>query len=305
MITEQNYVGRGTNATLTEQTAKIDRQTHFTTEKRQTLLAQSVIYTPSSAASQPGDLYVNPATGEIDNIWKPFPGLEWLYEISIDGNVRHIVTGKPVRTYMNKGFEILMTRVKVGNKCVRPSIHRALALAFIPNPNGYLWVQPKDKSKPMTHASNLQWAPKRFLGVRHVRVSSLTSQKQESGITSGSYNSYILDRMLDEKKLTASERKLAGIISALDDSMAPQLKNGARLIAVPVSPTNYDSLIGKVVAVAVKAKFFAYYLGRVVTITADEVVVSRDNSEWSDRTESRASVASIARVVSVLETPVY
>ena len=245
-------------------------------------------------------------------IWKAFPGLEHLYQISNYGNVRSLATQQPVRTRMSKGFEVLAVGRKVNGKLYRPAIHRAVALAFVPNPNNYGWAKAIDPNKPLTHASNLQWVPKYFAfrtnqGNRSDSLawSRLTPlPKGESVPVNQAYSKYIIDRLAAEGRLSQHERSRAGIVACEDDSMSPQLSPGIEFVATPVNPAYYHTLIGKVVAVVVKAKRFAFYLGRVVSITDNEVTVRRDNSQWSERIESRSVIQSIARVVSVLETSV-
>ncbi|MBD2752625.1 hypothetical protein [Spirosoma validum] len=119
-----------------------------------------------------------------------------------------------------------------------------------------------------------------------------------------SYSRYLIDQLCQEGRITPLERPQAGIATTQDDSMSPRLPEGVDFIAVTVQPVQYHTLIGKVVAVTVKADRFAFYLGRVVCITPHYVRVSRDNAEWSDRIESRSVIASMARVVSVLEVAV-
>lgn len=267
------------------------------------------------AKKQQADSNVNPAAGELTEIWKPFPQLESQFEISNFGKVRCLQTWQPVRTRINKGFEVLAVGRKIDGKLYRPAIHRAVALAFVPNPNGYQCARAIDKTKPLTHATNLKWEEKRtYLGRGRVRPSATGSlawyRLRPDRPTlppipvNQAYTNYLLDILVSEGRLTKYERLRTGIVSAEDDSMAPRFPQGVEFVATPVSPNDYSSLIGKVVAVVVKAQRFAYYLGRVVSIDEDFVHVSRDNSEWSDRIESRSVIASIARVVSVLETSV-
>jgi hypothetical protein len=247
-------------------------------------------------------------------IWKPFPGLEHLYDLSSLGRVKDLATGEPVKTYLNKGFEVLSGGVKINGRVVRPAIHRAVALAFVPNPNNYRWAVQKDRRKPITHASNLQWVKQQFTPrkgqlIRYPSLawSGLRPQHNDSVSVpvNRAYGEYILSRLFSEGRLTKAQLPYTGIVAAEDDSMGPQITPGVEFVATPVSPADYHTLVGQVVAVVIKASRFAFYLGRVKSITADSLCVSRDNSAWSDRIESRSVISSIAKVVSILETTVH
>lgn len=277
MSTERKYVGRGNYANPINLTAE---------------------NSPQAAISAPL------------NIWKPFPGLEHLYQISNYGSVRELATGVPVKTRLIFGNKrVLSARRLIGTRKRQAAIDRAVAVAFIENPNGYSVVKLIDASGPATHATNLQWA-ERVVPVPKPRITkkAFVPEYQEPQPTvvpaNLSYNGYLFDRLLSEGRISQAERFNVGVITCQDDSMLPQLPEGVRFIHTTVEPTRYQSLIGKVVAVIVKAERFAYYVGRVVQITPIYVRVSRDNNQWSDRIESRSVIHSIARVVSVLETAV-
>lgn len=274
MSTEQNYVGRGTIATPTPQTPLPNPSA-----------AKNGPESSAEADNRPAFL-VHPVTGETTELWKPIPDLEGFYQVSNLGRIRNLQTGTFTPLRADKEGHFILLSHPVSRKLICVKLHRVVATLFIPNPKGYEWVIRKDKNKLHNWASNLEWRPAR----KKLITSSI------------SFSDFILDRLQQEGRISQVERQQAGIVSAQDDSMSPTIGQGARFVASPVNPVDYTSLVGKVVAVVVKAKLFAYYLGRVVSITDEAVHVSRDNSEWSDRIESRSVIASIAKVVSVLET---
>ena len=58
-----------------------------------------------------------------------------------------------------------------GYKCIKLSknqkyypfkVHRLVALAFIPNPNNYEFVNHKDENKQNNIVSNLEWCTKKY-----------------------------------------------------------------------------------------------------------------------------------------------
>lgn len=108
--------------------------------------------------------------------WKQVVGYEGLYEVSNLGRVRsldrEIVAergGKPFR-YKMKGRIIAPQERKHGYLSVclygkeskngrfhQVSVHRIVAEAFIPNPNGYSEVNHIDENKQNNSLSNLEW----------------------------------------------------------------------------------------------------------------------------------------------------
>lgn len=106
-------------------------------------------------------------------IWRPVVGYEGLYEVSNLGRVRsmgHYVTqngncGTPFTrfykgriihaTCTSNGYEGLT--LSNGSKRENKSVHRLVAEAFIPNPNGLPQVNHKNEVRNDNRAENLEW----------------------------------------------------------------------------------------------------------------------------------------------------
>lgn len=103
----------------------------------------------------------------MSEIWKPVPGFEW-YEVSNVGNVRSIdrefvnqigrkcfLKGSPIKPTIAKGY----ARVGIRKDAVKKmfSVHRLVALAFIPNPNNYESVNHINGDKLDNRVDNLEW----------------------------------------------------------------------------------------------------------------------------------------------------
>ena len=100
-------------------------------------------------------------------IWKPIIGAEGFLEVSNMGRVRSVYEGhqKILREYRNgSGYRRFETRVS-GEK-FSGLVHRAVAKAFIPNPENKPEVNHKDGNKENNAVENLEWAT-RMENVRH------------------------------------------------------------------------------------------------------------------------------------------
>ena len=87
--------------------------------------------------------------------WRPVVGYEGLYEVSNLGRVRRIRIVEP--TKKKHGY---MQISLVGKDGVRRShrLHRIVAMAFIPNPEGKPQVNHRDENPENNRAKNLEWA---------------------------------------------------------------------------------------------------------------------------------------------------
>lgn len=86
----------------------------------------------------------------------PIPGYESIYSISKCGMILSDRKFKIKETHHSQsGYESLM--LWVNNKYVHHSIHRLLALTFIPNPENKPQVNHIDGNKLNNHLDNLEW----------------------------------------------------------------------------------------------------------------------------------------------------
>lgn len=92
--------------------------------------------------------------------WRAIKGFEGKYEVSSDGRVRslnYMRRGYPKELIPNiiHGYERVMLYEKSKYKCF--SVHRLVAMTFIPNPNNYPCINHKDENKQNNNVDNLEW----------------------------------------------------------------------------------------------------------------------------------------------------
>lgn len=89
-------------------------------------------------------------------IWKDIPSFEGLYKISEYGDILNIKTNKlkKLQLFANGYYYIDLWK---DNKPYRYSIHRLVAICFIPNPDNLPIVLHKDNNKLNCHYTNLKW----------------------------------------------------------------------------------------------------------------------------------------------------
>lgn len=116
--------------------------------------------------------------------WRDIPGFEGRYQASDDGQVRsvarrHECGGKGTRRInsvvkkprlLSNGYQYVMIWVYFDDEWHYKKfyIHRLVALAFLPNPDGKPIVNHKDRNRANNDLSNLEWC-NNSENVRHWR----------------------------------------------------------------------------------------------------------------------------------------
>lgn len=92
-------------------------------------------------------------------IWRPVVGYEGIYEVSNKGRVKSLIRGKGIlkpSRHPNGYMSVELFRGKEP-KSKRKTIHRLVAMAFIPNPNNLPFVNHRDESRDNNCVENLEW----------------------------------------------------------------------------------------------------------------------------------------------------
>ena len=128
---------------------------------------------------------------EIEN-WVDIPGYEGLYQISDMGNVVSLNfhnTGHP-RLLCQENIKLGYKRVTLSKngKTKRFSVHRLVALVFIPNPHGYPCINHKDENTSnnvlsnleiMTHTDNMNYGETQLRKANSIRNSPKIKKRRE------------------------------------------------------------------------------------------------------------------------------
>jgi len=111
--------------------------------------------------------------------WRDVEGYEGEYLVSDSGLVKSLDRHIPYRNSTRKVKGVVLSLInKDGYSVVflrginKVRVHRLVAKAFIPNPNGYTEVNHKDCDKKHNHFSNLEWST-RSLNMKHAYVNGL------------------------------------------------------------------------------------------------------------------------------------
>ena len=100
----------------------------------------------------------------MQEIWKDIKGYEGLYQISNLGRVRS-KNGILKPQKRQHGYLGIMLYGRGGHPTrgfKHKSIHRLVAEAFIPNPNGYAEINHVDEDKTNNRADNLEWCTRKY-----------------------------------------------------------------------------------------------------------------------------------------------
>lgn len=90
--------------------------------------------------------------------WQDVLGFEELYQVSSFGNVRTIKKGEAEMSQQENRNGYMTVHLRDKGVERRAMVHRLVAEAFIPNPNGFRDVNHKNGDKSDNRVENLEWA---------------------------------------------------------------------------------------------------------------------------------------------------
>jgi hypothetical protein len=94
--------------------------------------------------------------------WKISEAMFNKYEVSSDGHIRRLSTGRilKIRTNLRNGYSYV--GITYLGKVYTLRFHRLVALAFIPNPHNYSDVNHIDCNKQNNAVENLEWCTRKY-----------------------------------------------------------------------------------------------------------------------------------------------
>lgn len=112
----------------------------------------------------------------MEEHWKEITGYEGLYQISDQGRVKNVRTGRILRHWKNKGYP--QVRLSKYGKGKHFFVHRLVAIMFIPNPNNLPEVNHRDENPQNPCVDNLEWCTKKY-NQNYATINQRRSQKQK------------------------------------------------------------------------------------------------------------------------------
>ncbi len=110
-----------------------------------------------------------------EEVWKPIPGYEEMYEVSNMGRVKSVFAYKckdatGIRKFMKTKKGYLKVKLKRNQICVHKLVHRLVATVFIPNPENKPSINHKKGVKTDNRASELEWCTTKENNDHAVRI---------------------------------------------------------------------------------------------------------------------------------------
>lgn len=131
----------------------------------------------------------------MDAIWKDIPGYEGLYRVNQWGEIYSLYTNKILKYSISQdGYK--QYNLHKNKKNYIMTAHKAVALAFIPNPENLPLINHKDEDKQNCYYENLEWCDHSYNNTynnRHIKIarqcSYITYQYNDKGELVAEYES--------------------------------------------------------------------------------------------------------------------
>jgi hypothetical protein len=153
----------------------------------------------------------------MKEIWKSVIGYEGYYEVSSEGRVRSLKTGKFLKTRFSwNGYERVC--LNKNNKSIAFLVHRLIAIAFIPNQESKRCVNHIDNNPINNNVVNLEWCTQKE-NIQHAlkqgRMLGARGEKQTTSKLTSSQVLEIRDSPLLQKELSVLYGVTPGHISTI------------------------------------------------------------------------------------------
>lgn len=117
---------------------------------------------------------------EINENWKPVEGYEDRYLISRFGEVYSIKSDCILKPELRHGY--YNVQLFDGHGYKHKMIHRLIAIAFIPNPNNYPFINHRDECPTNNSIDNLEWCTASY-NVNYGTAIQRSVDKKKTGVS--------------------------------------------------------------------------------------------------------------------------
>ena len=147
----------------------------------------------------------------MEEIWKDIAGFEGLYKVSNYGRVFSVRKNTILKPHINnRGQGYFAVGLHNGKNHTKP-IHRLVAEAFIPNPNGYPQVNHIDENAKNNRVDNLEWCTSKHNnnhGTRNQKIS--ISERNSTKKKKLAISQYTLDGQFVKTFSSATDASRSG-----------------------------------------------------------------------------------------------
>ena len=110
----------------------------------------------------------------MKEMWRPIEGYEGKYEVSNKGRVKSLkrystrfgyqkeLVGEKLMSIQKSPTGYMQVHLSNKGKRTTKSVHRLVAQAFIPNPQGLPLINHKDEDPTNNHVENLEWCTQKY-----------------------------------------------------------------------------------------------------------------------------------------------
>lgn len=140
------------------------------------------------------------------DIWRDVEGFEGRYEVSFSGHLRFAnkKDKKKVKCSQNGNYITALLYHKGNDKPTYVKIHMLVAIAFVPNPEGYTYVRHKNGKLDDNRAENLEWVETKPAQRRRKKIKPTLKTKSASPILEVS-GSEVLEGDVSESEVVEGE----------------------------------------------------------------------------------------------------